>query len=265
MVKKLQTIFPSLAALFWGGVIVSLYASRQLGTILAPRFHTITLLGGLGMIVIGLFVLLTMKEKSDCGHDHCEHDHDHHEQNPFMVLLLMIVPLAATLAADTSNGYSLDLLERKGLYNSQIDSSAYALPPYTREMLEQSTPKSEEGRYQIPLSQIYFSSGDKTMKEVFNSIEVEFEGQVIAEQTGKGNENRLRIYRTLMTCCAADAIVMAFPIEFENQPPTFASRAWVRVGGTLLYEKVDGGEQPILQVKAIESIPAPNFGGYPGW
>ncbi|MGJ8725795.1 MAG: TIGR03943 family putative permease subunit [Roseibacillus sp.] len=263
--KLLQNTLPALATLFWGGSIVWLYAAGRMGEFLVPKFHNITLFGGLGMIVLGLFVLLTLREKSDCGHDHCEHGHDHHDQNPFVVLLLMVIPLSASLATDTSAGYSLDVLARKGLYDNQVDTSAYAIPPFTKEMLEESTPQNEDGRFQLPLSQIFFSAGDESMMEVFGEIEIETEGQIVAERDNNEAGNRLRIYRTLMTCCAADAMVLAFPLEFENPPATFEERSWVRVGGTLRYETLEVGDSPVLHVEKMEAIPPPSQGGFTGW
>lgn len=263
--KILQATLPALATLFWGVAIVWLYAAGRMGEFLVEKFHNITLFGGLGMIVLGLFVLLTLREKSDCGHDHCEHEHDHHDQNPLVVLFLMVLPLSAALATDTSAGYSLDVLARKGLYDNQVDSSAYALPPFTREMLEESTPKNDDGRFQLPVSQIFFSAGDEDMMEVFGEVEIETEGQVVAERDQNEAGNRLRIYRTMMTCCAADAMVLAFPVEFAGNPPIFEERSWVRVGGTLRYEQADNGEQPVLHVKKIEAISPPSQGGFKGW
>lgn len=262
--KLLQSALPALAALFWGSAIVWLYAAGRIGEFLVPKFHNITLLGGLGMIVLGLFVLLTLREESDCGHDHCDHGHDHHDQNPIMVLLLMVVPLSAALATDTSAGFSIDVLERKGLYD-RVDTSAYEVPPYTREMLEESTPRNQDGRFQLPVSQIFFSAGDESMMEVFGEIEIETEGQVVLERDNNAEGKRLRIYRTLMTCCAADALVLAFPLEFKEAPTAFEERSWVRVGGTLGYETTAEGSSPILHVDKIEAISPPSQGGFPGW
>ena len=258
--KKLKTILPAFATIFWGSAIVWLYATGHMGEFLVPKFHNFTLFGGLGMVVLGLFVLLTHKEESDCGHDHCEHEHDHHDQNPFVVLLLMIIPLSAALATDTSAGFSVDVLARKGLYD-KIDTSAYDIPPFTREMLEQSTPKNNDGHFQLPLSQLYFSAGDQEMMDVFSGVEIETEGQVVTERDDE-NGNRLRLYRTMMTCCAADAIVLSFPIEFENTLPVFEERAWVRVAGTITYETLPEGISSVFHVERIESIPPPHRGGF---
>jgi uncharacterized repeat protein (TIGR03943 family) len=218
------------------------------------------------MIVIAIFVLLTSREKSNCGHDHCcDHGHDHQEQNPLVIALLMILPLGASLAADTSSGYSLDLLERKGLYDNNRDLSAYRVPDFTREMLEESTPQTPEGRYQLPVSQLFFSAGDESMMEVFSGLAIETEGQVVPEENANPDGNRLRLYRTMMTCCAADAMVLSFPIEFENSPPIFADRSWVRIGGIMRYEERDGEPFPMLEVETITAISPPRVTGFPSW
>lgn len=265
MKKTLQLSIPALATLFWGIAVVYLYAIGRLGEFLVPRFHTITLLGGLGMIVLALFVMLTSREDSDCGHDHCEHEHDHHDQNPLVIALLMILPLSAALAADTSNGFSLDLLERKGLYDNNRDLTAYQIAPFTREMLENSTPRSDEGRFQLPLSQLFFSAGDQSMMDVFKGVPIETEGQVVLEREEAAGSHRLRIYRTLMTCCAADAMVLSFPIQFASAPPVFEERSWVRIGGTLRYEEEGGDLYPVMDVEEITAIPSPNEVGQPLW
>lgn len=262
---QLQKTLPAIATLFWGGAIVWLYAAGRMGQLLEQKFYFPTLIGGFGMIVLGLFVLLTQREESDCGHDHCDHGHDHHDQNPITVLALMVLPLLLALTTDTSAGFSVDVLARKGLYDNRVDASLYELPPYTLETLQESTPQNSEGRFQLPLSQIFFSAGDQSMMDIFGQVEIETEGQVVAELDTNGGENRLRIYRTLMTCCAADAAVLAFPIEFKTRPPTFAERSWVRIGGTLRYEEFEKGHNPVFEVEKIEAIPPPTQAGFTGW
>ena len=101
--------------------------------------------------------------------------------------------------------------------------------------------------------------------EVFGEIEIETEGQIVPERDNNPNGNRLRIYRTLMTCCAADAMVLAFPLEFKEAPTAFQERAWVRVGGTLRYEELEDGPSPVLHVEKMEAIPPPSLGGFTGW
>ncbi|MDP0492101.1 MAG: hypothetical protein Q7Q71_13715 [Verrucomicrobiota bacterium JB023] len=262
MAKLLQTSVPALAAMFWGGATVWLYSSGRLADFLIPKFHLLAFLGGMGMLVLGLFVLLSGKEPEGCGHDHDhgdDHDH-HHDQSPLTLILLMILPVGAALAADTSKGYSLDVLERKGLYNNRAAlANAYDIPKFTREMLEESTPQSADGRYQLPVGQIFFSAGDSGMMEVFDGLAVETEGQIIAERDNNSDGRRLRLYRTVMTCCAADALVLGFPLEFEDVAPRLEERSWVKIGGTLTYEETPDGPFPLFQVERVDPIESPDF------
>ncbi|MEM9081393.1 MAG: TIGR03943 family protein [Verrucomicrobiota bacterium] len=266
MPKLLQTLTPALVAIFWGLVPVYLFTSNQIGNFLVPKFHNYALFGGLGMIILGLFVALTSRQQSDCGHDHqdCDHDHDHAEQSPLTILLLMALPVGAALTTDTSAGFSLDVLERKGLYDSKIDPSAYQIPPFTREMLENSTPRSQNGHFQLPVGQLFFSSGDSSMREVFTDLPVETEGQVVPERDNNENGDRLRIYRTVMTCCAADALVLGFPIIFNEIAPVIEERAWVRIEGTMAYEDSSDGPLPVFKVESFEIIPPPENGAWTG-
>lgn len=60
----------------WGGVMLYFYASGRISKYLQSEgiFQPMVLIGGVGLVVLALFNLLTMgAEESDC----CEHDHDH--------------------------------------------------------------------------------------------------------------------------------------------------------------------------------------------
>jgi len=268
--KNIKTIVSALAALFWGGAIISLYLNGTIGTVLDPKFHLITLIGALGMVLLGLFVLLTLNQASSCCHEHHhghdEHEpHEHPEPNPLIVLLLMVFPLGAALASDTSMGFSTSVLARKGLYEDNIDLSAYTIPEFTREMLEESTATNENGQFQLPLRQIYFSAGDEGMMKVLAEVEVEIEAQVVPELKNNSEGKRLRLYSTLMTCCAADAIVLAFPVEFPFQAPTFSDRSWVKASGKIVYQGEGLDLHPVLLADDIKSIPAPLPTGFSGW
>ncbi len=58
-----------LAAIAWGIVPVWFYAADRIRHYLDPDFHTIALCGGLGMIVLGLFNILTAGESADRATD----------------------------------------------------------------------------------------------------------------------------------------------------------------------------------------------------
>jgi hypothetical protein len=91
---KLQRIVFSLVVLTWAAVLLYFFGSGRIVKYLAPDFRPLVLYGGLGLAVLGLFVLLTAGEKSSCGHDHSEgdpHDHEASDMNPFTSMALMLV------------------------------------------------------------------------------------------------------------------------------------------------------------------------------
>ena len=84
-------IVASLATIAWGTVPVYFYARGLIDRYLNESFHLIALIGGLAMMVLGLFNLLHANRQVGCGHDHShehgenddhEPDHAHHEQRP---------------------------------------------------------------------------------------------------------------------------------------------------------------------------------------
>lgn len=76
MKTKINQVIAGLATIAWGIVPVYLYTSGAIIQYLTEGFHLIALIGGLAMIVLGLFNILTVKQAVGCGHDH-HHDHEH--------------------------------------------------------------------------------------------------------------------------------------------------------------------------------------------
>ena len=62
MNPKLQRVIFSIALIAWGAVLVYFYASGRISKYLAPDFRPLTLAGGLGLLVVGAFNLLTANQ-----------------------------------------------------------------------------------------------------------------------------------------------------------------------------------------------------------
>ena len=258
-----------LATILWGIVPVWFYASNRIHAYLDEEFFTFALVGGLGMIVLGLYNIFTLGEKTDCGHDHGDHDHGHSDQSPLVSLGLMILPVALALFW-TEDAFSKTALHRKGLNDNDRERAAALignLPPFTRESLDRYTPKTPEGHYKFDLTQLYWSAGDDELMSVFNELPAEVTGQIISEDSSLNPDgNRMRLFRIFMTCCAADAQVLGITVRFPDELPDLPEQSWVTLRGVVEYEKTKGQTNVILRVNApVKLTEDPDANTRPPW
>jgi uncharacterized repeat protein (TIGR03943 family) len=243
-------IISGLATVAWGIVPVYLYARGLIGEYLSESFHLIALSGGLAMIVLGAFNLIHARRKVGCGHDHShEHghdhqgsDHDHHEQNPIAAIFLMILPVILCTGF-TKHEYSKEALRWKGLYKQRTLRSLYSTynTEFTRELLEKRTPKTEEGNFLLQLSELYWSAGDEKIMKIYDGLPAQLEGRLIEEDPKlNAGGNRKRLYRVVMTCCAADAQVLGVPLQFSGSLPGLEDKTWITAKGKVAFELIEG-------------------------
>ena len=243
-------IISGLATIAWGIVPVYLYARGLISEYLSESFHLIALSGGLAMIVLGTFNLIHARRKMGCGHDHShEHghdhqgsDHDHHEQNPIAAIFLMILPVILCTGF-TKHEYSKEALRWKGLYKQRTLRSLYSTynTEFTRELLEKRTPKTEEGNFLLQLSELYWSAGDEKIMKIYDGLPAQLEGRLIEEDPKlNAGGNRKRLYRVVMTCCAADAQVLGVPLQFSGSLPGLEDKTWITTKGKVAFELIEG-------------------------
>lgn len=263
MNPQLRRILFSLAVLMWSAVLLYFHASGRINNYLAPDFRPIAFAGGLGLAVLGLFNLLTANQSADCGHDHGDdaegHDHESSDIHPLAALLLMVLPVAFSVAW-TKDEYSTAALARKGLYDAPADMNASflaaAMPPLTREMVEESHRKTMDGYFEFNLMELFFATGDREMQAAIDGLRVETEGRWIEEKMRNPNGTRRRLYRLFMTCCAADSRAIPIVLEFGEIPPELPENGWVRVAGTMHFPLEEGVIQPVLKVdRALAAEP----------
>lgn len=270
----LHTRLFGLLATGWGGLLVYFYSSSRVKNYLDLSFHHFIMIGGLGMIVLGLYSLICPREQSchqdhsSCGHDHHDHDHqgnhhhddehqcDHHHDEghgPFVTILLTVIPLtvAMTYSKDSLSNVGLS---KKGLYESPNLMAQAELPPFTREDLEKNYSKNAQGEFQLSLISAYYAAGDREIQDIFDGLPVEFEGRIAPEKVNNESGKRLRIFREIITCCAADLQVVGVSLEFPDESERPALDSWVRAGGTLTFERVGENVVPLLKIREV--VPA---------
>jgi uncharacterized repeat protein (TIGR03943 family) len=256
MNPRLRRILFSLAVLIWSATLLYFHASGRITKYLAPDFRPIAFAGGLGLAVLGLFNLLTAGQSAGCGHDHSDadaaHDHETSDMHPVTALLLMILPVAFSVAW-TKDEYSAAALSRKGLYDSPADMNtsflSSAMPPITREEIEKSHRKTSDGFFEFNLMELFFATGDRELQSVIDGLKVETEGRWIDEIQRNPNGTRKRLFRLFITCCAADSRAIPIILEFGKTPPEFPENGWVKVAGTMRFPLEEGVLQPVLEVE----------------
>ena len=131
------------------------------------------------------------------------------------------------------------------------------MPAITREEIEKGHRKTADGFYEFNLLELYFATGDREMQTAMDGLKIETEGRLIEERTRNANGSRKRLYRLLMSCCAADSRAIPIVLEYGNNPlPTIDENQWVKVAGTMNFPMEEGLLQPILTVdRTVEAEP----------
>ncbi len=264
MKPQTRRIIYSIALLVWSAVLLYFYASGRINKYLATDFRPLALIGGLGLAVVGLFNLLTARHKVDCGHYHGgdddPHDHESGDTHPLAAFLLMVVPMALSVAW-TKDAYSIAALSRKGLYDSPASGAspffASSMPPLTLEEIEKSHRKTPEGYIEFDLMELFYATGDREVQTLIDGLKVETEGRWMDEKNDNPNGSRKRLYRLFLTCCAADSRPIPIILEFGAQPPEFPENDWVKVSGTMSFPTEDGSLKPVLIVEHVTAATPP--------
>lgn len=250
----------AISAVIWAGVLLYFCVSGRINAYLVPGFRTYAIIGALGLAVIGLFVLLTHRHATGCGHHHdhdggCEHDHD--ELPAPAILGCMIVPLLAATFL-TQDSFSLRALTHKGAFDEapKITAPLAAGVP-SRETLERDRPRNERGDIVFDLLEIHFSSMDADYARNMEGLRVSVQGRVLSKAPGGANDTGI-IYRLLLTCCAADGRPLSVKTRLAPGITALPENSWGEMEGTLTYQKGETGKlSPVLMVDRVSEQPAP--------
>ena len=260
----LHTRLFGLLANSWGILLIYFYYSSRVHKYLAPDFHHLIMLGGIGILVLGTYSLINPKEKkSPCGHDH-DHDHEenhncddcHHQHQeghgPLTTTLLTLVPLTIAMTF-TQDKLSNTGLSKKGLYQAPNISNGTSAdrPPFTRQDLEKRIPKNEHGEFELRMITAYYAAGDQEIQHIFDGLPIQLEGRIAPEKINNERGDRMRIFRSIITCCAADLQVIGVSMEFPEGTTRPKDQDWVKAGGILTFEKIDGTTLPLLKIREV--------------
>lgn len=237
-------------------------------------------------------------ETCDHGHDHHhDHAHDHHHEETTasslaFALIVLLVPLltAAKYSQDSfSRQYTgkwveieddMRKLRQKKAAVARQETADSSENPYTNpdgskteeetsgsgeewgeftiEDLKKMVPQTSAGDFLLDVPQIYYTAGDQELMKVMEGISIETTAQVIEDTVDDSPSNRLRAYRLMIECCAADARPLSIPIDFAEALPEYEEMGWYKLIGRLhFHESAEHEYVPILQIKNFQPTPEP--------
>jgi hypothetical protein len=129
---------------------------------------------------------------------------------------------------------------------------------FSLEDLKQQVPQNKEGHFLLEVPEIYYTGGDLEVQKVLTGQMVETTAQVLPEKVNNADGHRMRIFRMLVQCCAADARPFSVPIDFGKKAPDFKDMTWVKVTGKVSYKKEGDQTVPLIEVTKVEETTAPD-------
>ncbi|WP_397384564.1 hypothetical protein [Prosthecobacter sp.] len=129
---------------------------------------------------------------------------------------------------------------------------------FTLEDLKKQVPQSKDGNFILEVPELYYTGGDVEVQKVLTGQMVETVAQILPEKVNNAEGHRLRIFRMLVQCCAADARPYSVPVDFGKKAPDFKDMTWVKVVGKMGYKKEGTQTVPIIEVSKVEETTAPD-------
>jgi hypothetical protein len=136
--------------------------------------------------------------------------------------------------------------------------TAKSFGTFTLEDLKAQVPQSKDGNFILEVPELYYTGGDVDVQKVLTGQMVETVAQILPEKVNNADGHRLRIFRMLVQCCAADARPYSVPIDFGKKAPEFKDMTWVKVIGKMGYKKEGTQTVPIIEATKVEETTAPD-------
>jgi len=169
---------------------------------------------------------------------------------------------SATSGANALSGGGIDLAKRAekskplpGAATAAGGSTTTSQPPvnpnaFSVEELERlSGGRTPQGNIPLQLVELFYMPAQtRDVQEVVSTQTIETTGQAIKD---KQDPTRMRLFRLMMTCCAADARPISIPVEFTGPTPEWREMAWYTVTGTVEYRDVDGNPTTVFKATAL--------------
>lgn len=165
-------------------------------------------------------------------------------------------PPPGVAAAEAALADGTKKVDEKNMPAPAQESKSYGA--FTLEDLKAQVPQSKEGNFILEVPELYYTGGDVEVQKVLTGQMVETIAQVLPEKVNNDDGHRLRVFRMLVQCCAADARPYSVPVDFGKKAPEFKDMTWVKVVGKMNYKKEGDQTVPIIEATKIEETTAPD-------
>lgn len=162
---------------------------------------------------------------------------------------------SATVTNDSPPAPKTEVVPKTDAAGQPAEPQSYGT--FTLADLEAQVPKSKAGNFILEVPEIYYTAGDLEVQKVLTGQPVETIAQVMPEKVNNDKGTRLRIFRLLVQCCAADARPYSVPVDFGKKAPELKEMSWVKVVGKISFPKEGGQVVPLIEATSIEEAPEP--------
>lgn len=222
-----------------------------------------------------------------CGGDHATGDHAHAAPGGWLAkavtFLVLALPLSAaalyspdrysdqffinkanavtSAGASALSGGGIDLAKRAGKARPLPGAATTAAPDgsapanananaFTVQELERlSGGRTPDGNIPLQLVELFYMPAQtRDVQEVVSTQVVETTGQAIKD---KQDPTKMRLFRLMMTCCAADARPVSIPVEFEAAPPEWREMGWYKATGKIEYREINGTPTTVFKATGL--------------
>lgn len=230
----LQKIGPFLV-LSYGLLILYYYQTGLLAFLVNPFYNNIILAAGIILILISLTWIVNLKHYR---YQECE---EGSAAKDLAVVSLLLIPLLLapvfkpqllSSASATSRGVTSDLAV------NNFDPTVFAKPTNERSLIEW----------------VRILNVDPE-PDHYKDQSVSIQGKIIKDE--KLPPDLFQVGQFVMTCCAADARVVALTVQFDPTVLKPQTNEWVEVKGQMSEAIIKGQRQTVIKLESFKTIPTP--------
>ncbi|OLP17241.1 TIGR03943 family protein [Leptolyngbya sp. 'hensonii'] len=228
----------------WGGLFLKYWLTGKLYLLIHPNYFGLTVVGGIGLIVVALLRLLYLFRGQSAsvvgGAQHLN------LFPPLISSLLLLVTAIAGLMVEP-RAFASPMAAQRGLGESS--ALTRTRPQAFR---SQTVPEDRSLIDWVRTLNVY------PEPDAYTGQKVKVQGFVTYPSVSSGLGDRyLGITRFVITCCAADVYPVSLPVKLTQNRAAYPLDRWFEVEGRMITETLGGKRQLVIEAKSLKSIPEP--------